>query len=86
MEKSKEAAAESEAQSDRSLRLKGKGSVIELELFQCVTEIAVLCAVRRIYTLIYHGVYLTVAGESFIAGISRIGNGVAHLCVADRFD
>ena len=86
VEESEEAAAESEAQCHGGLGLERKRCVIELELFQCVAEVAVLGAVSRIDTREHHWVYLAVTGKRLIAGKFVIGDGITHLSIAYALD
>ena len=73
MQKAKEAAPETKAECDRCLRLELQCSVIELQLFQGIPQIRILCPVRRIQSAVYHRVYLLVARKCF-------GTRARHLC------
>ena len=64
MEQAKEAAAEAEAQRGTGFQLKGQGGVVELQLFQRVLQIGVLCAVGGVDAAEDHGLDLTVAGQA----------------------
>ncbi len=86
MEKTEEATAETESECDRGLGLERERSVIELELFESFSEVAVLGAVGGIDTRENHRVDLSVAGEGLIAGLIVVGDGIADLSIADRLD
>ena len=85
MEQTQKAAAESEAQSNGSLRLKGQGCVVEAKLVQSVPQIAVAGSVGRVNAAEHHWIYFAIAGKRLSAGTVRVGNGVANLCVAYGF-
>ena len=81
-----EAAAEAEAECDRAFRLKRQGSVIELELFQRITQVGVFAAVLGVDAAVDHRTGGAVAGQSVGTGTGCLGHGVAHLRVGDIFD
>ena len=82
----KEAAAEAEAQRHRGFRLEGEGRVVQLQLFQRVTQIGVLAAVLGVDAAVDHGLDGTVAGQGLGSGIGGIGDGVAHTGVLHVLD
>ena len=80
------AAAEAEAQGHGALRLKGQGSVVELEFFQGIPEVRILTAVLGVNAAVDHGLGGPVAGEGLRGGVGGIGDGVAHLGVLHGLD
>ena len=81
VEHAQEAAAETKAQGHGRFRLEGEGGVVQLQLFQCVTEVGVLAAVLGVDTAVDHGLGGTIAGQGLSGRIGGIGDGVAHLGV-----
>ena len=86
MEKPEESAAEAESQCDGGLRLEAQRSVVELELFQRVAEVYVLCAVRRVDTAEHHRVYLAVAGKRLFRRSVSGSYSIADLGLTDGLD
>ena len=86
VEQTEEAAAEAKAQRGTGFQLKGQGGVVELQLFQRVLQIGVLCAVGGVDAAEDHGLDLTVAGQSLGGGVIRQGDGVADAGVLHGLD
>ena len=86
MEQAEEAAAEAKAQRGTGFQLKGQGGVVELQFFQRVLQIGVLCAVGGVDAAEDHGLDLTVAGQSLGGGVIRQGDGVADAGVLHGLD
>ena len=86
MEHSQKAAAEAKAQRHGGFGLKGKGGVIELQLFQGVTKIGILGAVLGIDAAVHHGLDPPVAGQGLGGGIHGVGYGIAHPGIRHVFD
>ena len=86
MKKSQEAAAETKSKGDRCLRFIIKGSIVELKLLQCVTEIAVLGTICRIKATINHRVYLLISRKRLCTGVVRIRYRVTHAGITDILD
>ena len=81
-----EAAAEAEAEGDGAFRLEGQAGVVELELFQRVTQVGVLAAVLGVDAAVDHRAHLAVAGQRLARGVLRAGHGVADLRFVDVLD
>ncbi len=86
MQKAQKATAETKAQSDGGLRLKGKRRIVELQLLQCIAQVGVFCAICRIDAAEYHRLYRAVARQRLARGVIRQGDGVAHTRLAHRLD
>ncbi len=71
MQKPQEAAAETEAQRDGGLRLKGERRIVELQFLQRVPQVRVFRAVRRINAAEHHGLYRAVARQRLLRGVVR---------------
>ena len=78
MEKSKESAAETKSKGYRCLRLIEKGSIVELQLLQCIPKIPVLGTICRVKAAVNHRIYLLVSWQSFLAWAIVIGNGITY--------
>ena len=79
VKKPQKSASESETECDRSLRLKLKCGIVELKFFKRVSQIRVLCAVRRIKSAVYHRIYLFVSGQGLCARILCIRDRITHM-------
>ena len=86
VEQSQESAAETKAQRNGGLRFKGKGRIVQLQFFQRIPEITVLCAVCRIDTGEYHRVDLAVTRQRLCTGTVSVCNRIAHTGVSDALD
>ena len=86
MEQTEEAAAEAEAQRGAGLQLEGQGGVVELQLFQRVLQVGVLCAVGGVDAAEDHRLDLTVAGQGLGGGVVGQRDGVAHAGVLHSLD
>ena len=86
VEEPEESAAEAESQRDGGLRLEAQRSVVELELFQRVAEVYVLCAVRRVDAAEHHRVYLAVAGKRLFRRSVSGSYSIADLGLTDGLD
>ena len=84
--KSEESAAEAESQGKGRLRFKKERRVIELELFQRVTQVRILGAVGRIEAAVYHGLRFFVARQRLGAGARVLRNCIADAGVLDILD
>ena len=63
MQQAQKAAAESEPERDGVVRLERERGVVELELKDCLFEIAELAPVQRIDPAKDHGLYLLISGK-----------------------
>ena len=86
MKQTKETAAETKAQCNGAFRLKGQRSVIELQLFQCITQIRIPGTVCGINTGKDHGLYLSVARQCFLCRILHTGDRITHTGICHIFD
>ena len=86
VEKPQKAAAEAEAQGSGGFRLIGKGSVIELQLFQCLPQIGIFGAIGRVDAAEHHGIDAAVAGKRCGSGVFGTGDGIAHTGIGNGFD
>ena len=86
MQQAEEAAAESEAQCNGGFRLKGQRCVIQLQFFQCVAQVVIMCAVRRIDTGKDHRADLAVSGQRLCTRIVRQCNCVTDARITDALD
>ena len=86
VQQAKEAAAEAEAQRGTGFQLKGQGGVVELQLFQRVLQIGVLCAVGGVDAAEDHGLHFLEAGHGLGGRIGRQGDGIAHAGIAQGLD
>ena len=81
VEQSKESTTESKSKCQRSLRLKIKCRIVELQLFQCISQIRILGAVCRIHSTVNHGIYLLVTRKRLCCRSGRIRNRITYACV-----
>ena len=86
MQKPQEAAAETEAQCDGGLRLKGECRIVELQFLQRVPQVRVFRAVRGVDAAEYHGLYRAVARQRLLRGVVRPRDRIADPRFADRLD
>ena len=86
MQKPQKSAPETESERDGRLRLKGKGRVVELELFKRVAQVGIFCAVLREDAGKDHRQHLAVARQRFGRGIGGVRDGIADRRIAHRFD
>ena len=86
VEQAQEAAAEAKAQRGTGLKLKGQGSVVQLQLFQRVLQVGVLGTVGGVDAAEHHGLDLTVAGQGLGGGAVCQCNGIAHAGVLHGLD
>ena len=74
----KEAAAETKAQCNRGLGLKGQRCVVELELFQRIAQVGILGTILGVDTTVDHGLCLAIAGQRLRGRILHAGD-----CITD---
>ena len=86
MQQAQKAAAEAKAQRGRCLRLKYQRSIVQLQLFQSITQVIVIGILYRIQTAVYHRCSLAVTGQRFFGRIIGIGYGIAYACILNIFD
>ena len=86
MQQAQEAAAEAKAQRGRCLRLKYQRSIVQLQLFQSITQVIVIGILYRIQTAVYHRCSLAVTGQRFFGRIIGICYGIAYACILNVFD
>ena len=78
MEKSEEAAAEAEAESQRGLGLIDECRIVEAELLEGSAEFLIFRSVDGVHTREDHRLHLLEPGYGFPAGLLDVGDGVAH--------
>ena len=78
MQQSQKAAAEAKAQGRGCFRLEHQGSIVQLQLFQSITQIIVIVIFHRIQTAVHHGGGLAIAGESTLRRTISVRNSVAY--------
>ena len=86
MKQSEKSAPETKAKRCRCFRLVEKGRIVQLQLFQCISQIPVLCAIGRIHTAIYHRVDFFITRKCFGTRTVCIGYGITHAGVTYVFD
>ncbi len=86
MQKAQKAAAEAKAQGGRGFRLKHQRGIIELQLFQGITQIIVIRIFNRIQAAVHHRRSLAVAWQCLRRGVLRISYSVAHACILNVLD
>ncbi len=85
MEKSQKAAAETEAQSNRGLRLIKQSRVVQHKPLERILQVLIMGAVRGIHSAEYHGLCFLIAGKRLHAGIISIRNRIPDLCLPHIF-
>ena len=78
MQKSKETTAETKSQRKRGLRFKLKRRIVELQLFQCISQIRVFGAVCRIHSAVHHRIDLFISRKRLSTWIFRTCYGITH--------
>ena len=86
MEKSKESASETKAQSSRCLRLKNKGSIVYLKLLKCILDALVLLSLCRIDTAVNHGLNLLISWKYFVSRILSKRHSITYSSVLNLLD
>ena len=86
MQKPQKTTAESKAQRDGGLRLKGERRVVELQFLQRIPQIRIFRSIRGIDPTEHHGLYCTVSRQWLLCRIVRPGNGVPDTRFTDRLD
>ena len=86
VQQSQKAAAEAKAQRGRCFRLKYQRSIVQLQLFQSITQVIVIGILYRIQTAVYHRCSLAVTGQRFFGRIIGICYGIAYACILNVFD
>ena len=86
VKKSQETATETKSQSGRSLRFKRKCRVVELELFERVTEIRILRAIYWIESAEYHLLDRLITGKRLFRRIVRKCDGIARSGISYVFN
>ncbi len=86
VQQSQEAAAEAEAQRQRTLRFVGEGSVVKLEFFQRGAQFLELGGIYRVKAGEDHGLHLFKARNGLCARRFYMGDGIAHLHLHGRLD
>ena len=67
-------------------RLKYQRSIVQLQLFQSITQVIVIGILYRIQTAVYHRCSLAVTGQRFFGRIIGICYGIAYACILNVFD
>ena len=86
MEQPQEAAAEAEAQGQRTLGLKDERRVVELEFLERGAQVFVLVGRHREHAGIKHGLHIFKAGDGFAARVGHVRDGITHLYLNGRLD
>ena len=86
MQQAQKAAAEAKAQRGRCFRLKYQRSIVQLQLFQSITQIIVIGILYRIQTAVYHRGSLAVARQRCFRRIVTVCYGIADACILNVFD
>ena len=85
MEESEESTAEPESQRDRSLCLKLKRRVVELQLLQGIPQIRILCTVGRIESAVDHRVDLFISRQRLCARMLSVRDRISDAGLLDIF-
>ena len=78
MKEPQEPATESESQGNRCLCLELQGSIIELKLFKCISQVRILRSVRRVKPAVHHGIDLLISRQRLCARNLGVGDRVAY--------
>ena len=79
VEQAEEAAAEAEAQCQRTFRLEYQRGVVELELLERCAQVLVLVGRHGEHARVEHGLDVFETGDGRLARARDMGNGIAHL-------
>jgi hypothetical protein len=85
VEQAEEAHAEAEAQCCGGFRLVDQRGVVEHQLVQRIAEHRVVGAVQRVQAGEDHGLGIGVAAQRIRRRLGEVGDGIAHLGLADVF-
>ena len=86
MQKTEEAAPETESKRNGRFRNERYGRVVQRQLFKRVPKLRILIPLYRIKTAKHHRFDATVAGEGLRRRVKRVGDGVSHMRLRNAFD
>ena len=79
MEQPKEAAAETESQSQRRLRLESQRGIVQLQFFQRSTQVLIILGLYRINSRKDHRLHFFESFDCLVARTGNVRNGISHL-------